>query len=185
MNETNNQLGAHYIENALKNFRGIKDLADRAMRQVDDEGFFHTLDPESNSIAIVVKHMAGNMRSRWTDFLTTDGEKPDRQRDTEFIIEPGDDRAALQERWERGWRCVFGALEALAPADLMRTVTIRGEPHTVVAAINRQLAHYGQHMGQIITLAKHIKSADWQTLSIPRRKSADFNEEMRQKHARD
>ncbi len=176
-----NQLAEHYIENALKNFHSLKDLADRAARQVDDEGFFHALDPESNSIALIMKHMAGNMRSRWTDFLTTDGEKPDRARDSEFIIEH-EDRAAILSRWEAGWRAVFGAIEPLAPADLMRTVLIRGEPHTVVEAINRQLTHYGEHVGQIIFLAKHLKSADWQTLSIPRKKSADFNAEMLRKH---
>ena len=177
------RLAEHYIENAVKNFRGLKDLADRAARQVDDEGFFRLLDPESNSIALVMKHLAGNMRSRWTDFLTTDGEKPDRDRDREFVNEAAD-RAATLGAWEAGWRCLFGALEALAPADLMRTVTIRGEPHTVVEAINRQLTHYGQHVGQIVFLAKHLKSADWQTLSVARNKSADFNSEMGRKHPR-
>lgn len=177
------QLAEHYIENVIKNFRGLKKLADGAERQVDDEGFFRVIDPESNSIALVMKHMAGNMRSRWTDFLTTDGEKPDRDRDSEFVGGE-EDRAAMLERWEDGWRRLFAALEALAPEDLLRTVTIRGEPHTVVAAVNRQLSHYGQHVGQIIFLAKHLKSADWQTLSIARNKSAGFNDEMQRKHPR-
>lgn len=176
----NDALAAHYIENALKNFRALKDLADKAVKQVDDEEFFRAPDAESNSIALIMKHLAGNMRSRWTDFLTTDGEKPDRRRDSEFVLETTD-RAAMLERWEAGWRALFGALEALAPADLMRTVTIRHEPHTVVEAINRQLTHYGAHVGQIIFLAKLFKSADWQTLSIPRQKSDAFNEEMRRK----
>ena len=177
------QLAEHYIENAVKNFRALKDLADRAARQVDDGEFFRALDPESNSIALVTKHMAGNMRSRWTNFLTTDGEKPDRDRDSEFV-HGEEDRAAMLERWEDGWHRLFAALEALTPADLLRTVTIRGEPHTVVEAINRQLTHYGEHVGQIIFLAKHFKSADWQTLSIARNKSAGFNAEMGRKHPR-
>ena len=175
------RLAEHYLENAIKIFRGLKDRADRAVGQVDEEEFFRVLDPESNSIALVMKHLAGNMRSRWTDFLTTDGEKPDRDRDSEFV-HGEEDRARMLERWEDGWRRLFAALEALRPEDLMRTVTIRGEPHTVVAAVNRQLAHYGEHVGQIIFLAKHFKSADWQTLSIARNKSAGFNEEMARKH---
>ena len=177
------QLAEHYIENTLKIFRGLKVRADKAVGQVNDEEFFRTLDPESNSIALVIKHLAGNMRSRWTDFLTTDGEKPDRDRDSEFV-QGAEDRAAMLERWEEGWRRFFAALEALRPEDLMRTVTIRGEPHTVVAAVNRQLVHYGEHVGQIIFLAKHLKGADWQTLSIARNKSAGFNEEMTRKHPR-
>ena len=177
------RLAEQYLENAIKILRGLKGRADRAIGQVNDEEFFRVLDPESNSIALVTKHMAGNMRSRWTDFLTTDGEKPDRHRDREFVGER-EDRAAMADAWEAGWRCLFGALEALAPADLMRTVTIRGEPHTVVEAINRQLTHYGQHVGQIVFLAKHLKSADWQTLSVARNKSADFNAEMTRKHPR-
>lgn len=177
------RLARHYIENAIKNFRGLKGLADGAVRQVGDEDFFRLIDPESNSIALVMKHVAGNMRSRWTDFLTTDGEKPDRDRDSEFVA-GAEDRAAMVAAWEAGWSTLFGALEALKPEDLMRAVTIRGEPHTVVEAINRQLSHYGQHVGQIIFLAKHLRSADWQTLSIARNKSAGFNAEMRDKHPR-
>ena len=177
------ELGRHYLADALKIFRSNKRLAERAMEQLSDEQFFTAIDAEANSVAVIVKHLAGNMRSRWTDFLTTDGEKPDRDRDSEFVVER-EDRAAMLERWEAGWRCLFGALEALAPADLLRTVTIRGEPHTVVEAINRQLTHYGQHVGQIVFLAKHLKSADWQTLSVARNKSADFNAEMGRKHPR-
>ena len=124
-----------------------------------------------------MKHMAGNMRSRWTDFLTTDGEKPDRRRDSEFVSE-GEDRAAITLRWEEGWRTVFDALASLGPGDLSRTVTIRGEPHAVVEAVNRQLSHYGQHTGQIVFLAKHLRSSAWKTLSIPRGGSESFNERM-------
>jgi hypothetical protein len=170
-------LGAHYIADALARFRESKRLAEGAMAQVSDEEFFRTLDPESNSIALVVKHMAGNMRSRWTNFLTSDGEKPDRNRDTEFETYEDDSREALMRRWEDGWRLVFDAVEPLTEADLLRTVAIRAEPHTVVEAVNRQLTHYAYHAGQIVFLAKHLKSADWKTLSVPRGGSKAFNAE--------
>lgn len=167
-------LAEHYLKDAVRVLRGQKRLADGAAAQVSDEEFFRTPDAESNSIALIMKHMAGNMRSRWTDFLTTDGEKADRHRDSEFVVE-GEDRAAILERWEAGWRTVFDTLESLKPEDIDRTVAIRGEPHTVVEAVNRQLSHYGQHTGQIIFLAKHLKSSGWKTLSIPRGESEDFN----------
>ena len=153
---------------------GHKRLAERAMVQLKDEDFFVTLDPESNSIAILVKHLAGNMRSRFTDFLTTDGEKPDRNRDQEFEITAATNRADVMRWWEEGWARVFAAVEALKPEDVMRTVTIRGEPHTVLQATNRQIAHYAQHTGQIVFLAKHFRSSEWKTLSIPRGKSKEF-----------
>jgi len=174
-------LGEIYLRDAVERFRQTKRLADGAAAQVSDEQFFRALDPESNSIALVMKHMAGNMRSRWTDFLTSDGEKPDRRRDSEFERE-GEDRAAILEAWEAGWRLVFDAVGSLAPSDLTRSVTIRGEPYTVVAAINRQLEHYGYHAGQIVFLAKHFKSAGWRSLSIPRGRSETFNADMREKH---
>jgi hypothetical protein len=167
-------LAQHYLQDAVRVFRGQKKLADGAVAQVSDEEFFRAIDAESNSIAVIVKHMAGNMRSRWTDFLTSDGEKPDRHRDSEFVVE-GEDRAAVMERWESGWRTVFETLESLKPEEIGRPVTIRGEPHTVVEAVNRQLSHYGQHTGQIVFLAKHLKSSDWKTLSIARGHSEDFN----------
>jgi uncharacterized damage-inducible protein DinB len=147
------------------------------MAQCPDEALFITLDAESNSIAIIVKHLAGNMRSRWLDLLTTDGEKPDRNRDTEFETPPTT-RAQLTEMWERGWKYVFDALEPLTEADLTRTVTIRTEPHSVMQAINRQIAHYAHHVGQILFLAKHLtftKTGKWESLSVPRGKSADMN----------
>ncbi len=172
------RLAAHYLENAAKNFRGLKKLAEGALAQVDEREFFAQPDPESNSLALTVKHVAGNLRSRFTDFLTTDGEKPDRRRDTEFLIEDADTRASLTERWERGWATLFDALSALSPADLLREVRIRGEAHTVVEALNRQLTHYGYHVGQIVFLAKHLKSADWKTLSVPRGASDAFNATM-------
>jgi Protein of unknown function (DUF1572) len=163
-----------YLEDSLELFRYYKKLAERAMEQVTDEQLFATLDDESNSIAIVVKHIAGNMRSRWTDFLVADGEKPDRNRDSEFV-EPPPTREALLGVWEQGWSQLFRALEPLSDADLPRTVTIRGEPHSVMQAINRQVAHYAHHVGQIVMLAKHFASGHWQSLSIPRNRSADFN----------
>ncbi|MBC7932599.1 MAG: DUF1572 family protein, partial [Rubrivivax sp.] len=174
---TANTLAEHYLEEAAEAFRGLKRLADKAIEQVNDEELFRAIDAESNSIALIMKHMYGNMRSRWTDFLTTDGEKPDRRRDSEFLVE-GEDRRAVLERWESGWRTVFDALAQLAPEDLMRQITIRQEPHTVVKAINRQISHYGQHTWQIVFLAKHLKSYDWKTISIPRGQSETFNKKM-------
>jgi hypothetical protein len=163
-----------HIEDSLSLFHFYKKLAEGAMEQVTDDQLFLTLDEEMNSIAIIVKHMAGNMRSRWTDFLTSDGEKPDRNRDTEFI-EPPNTRADLVRLWNDGWQRVFDAIEPLSDSDLERKVTIRGEPHSVMQAINRQLVHYAYHSGQIVFLAKHFKASEWKSLSVPRNKSADFN----------
>ena len=144
------------------------------MAQLKDEELFVTLDPESNSIAVIVKHMAGNMRSRFTDFLITDGEKPDRYRDQEFELSPATTRGDLTKWWAQGWARVFEAIESLKPEDLMLRVTIRGEPHTVLQAVNRQVAHYAYHTGQIVFLAKHLRSGGWRSLSIPRGKSEEF-----------
>lgn len=163
-----------YVEDAKAIFHQHKRLAEGAMAQVSDEQLCATLDPEMNSIAVIVKHMAGNMRSRWTDFLTTDGEKPSRNRDREFE-EPPATRTELMALWDDGWRCLFTALEGLTDADLVRTITIRGEAHSVMQAINRQVAHYPYHCGQIIFLAKHLQSANWKSLSVPRKQSAEFN----------
>lgn len=171
------QLNTSYLQDSIGLFRYYKKLGDRAMAQCPDEALFIALDEESNSIAIIVKHMAGNMRSRWLDFLTTDGEKPDRNRDTEFETPP-DTRVQLIEMWDRGWKYVFDALEPLTETDLTRTVTIRSEPHSVMQAINRQVAHYSHHVGQILFLAKHLtftKTGKWESLSVPRGKSADMN----------
>jgi hypothetical protein len=167
-------MAAHYLDEARRQFRGHKRMGENAMAQLRDEDFFATLDPESNSIAILVKHLAGNMHSRFTDFLTSDGEKPDRFRDREFEVTKATARAEVMKWWEEGWARVFSAIASLTPEDVMRTVTIRGEPHTVLQAINRQIAHYAQHIGQIVFLAKHLRSGDWKTLSIPRGKSEDF-----------
>ena|SRR5207248_413123 len=166
-----------YIEDSLSLFHYYKKLAEGAMQQVSDKELFISLDEEMNSIAIVVKHMAGNMRSRWTDFLTSDGEKPDRNRDTEFIAPPAT-RNELMRLWDEGWGRVFQALEPLSDADLERKVFIRGEPHSVMQAINRQIAHYSYHCGQIVFLAKHFKGSEWKSLTVPRNKSAEFNAKM-------
>lgn len=147
------------------------------MAQIGDDDFFRLPDERSNSIAIIVKHMAGNMRSRWTDFLTSDGEKPDRSRDYEFILVDGDTRENLTNVWENGWKTLFDALNPLKPEDLIGTVLIRNEPHTVIEAINRQLTHYAYHAGQIVYLARHW-SKDWESLSIPKGKSEEFNRMM-------
>jgi hypothetical protein len=167
-------LAAHYLDEARRQMRGHKRMGEGAMAQLRDEDFFVTLDRESNSVAILVKHLAGNMRSRFTDFLTSDGEKPDRFRDREFEATGATTRVEVMKWWEEGWACVFAAIEGLKPADVMRAVTIRGEPHTVLQAINRQIAHYAGHVGQIVLLAKHLRSSEWKTLSIPRGKSEEF-----------
>lgn len=170
-----NEIIINYHADAVRSFRNYKKLAERAIEQVTDEEFFFLIDPEANSIAVIVKHIAGNLRSRWTDFLTTDGEKPDRDRDTEFeLIE--DTRESLMRMWEEGWQTLFDNFEPLTADDYFRTVTIRGEPHTIVEAVNRQLTHYAYHIGQITLLAKHFRSAEWTSLSVPRNRSAQFNE---------
>jgi uncharacterized protein DUF1572 len=167
-------LATHYIDEARRQLRGQKRLAEGAIAQVKDEELFRTIDPESNSVAILVKHIAGNMRSRFTDFLTSDGEKPNRFRDQEFELNAATTRDDVMRWWEEGWMQVFAALDSLTPEDVLRTVTIRGEPHTVLQAINRQIAHYSGHIGQIIFLAKHLRSNQWNTLSIPRGKSEEY-----------
>jgi uncharacterized damage-inducible protein DinB len=168
------KLTTSYLEDSIALFRFYKKMAEGAIEQVTDEQLFATLDEEMNSIAIIVKHMSGNMRSRWTDFLTSDGEKPDRNRDTEFV-DPVTTRADLMRIWNESWEKAFEALMPLSDADLNRTVTIRGEPHSVMQAINRQIAHYAYHVGQIVFLAKHFKAREWKSLSVPRNKSAEFN----------
>jgi hypothetical protein len=174
-------LGEHYLEDALRTFRNYKKLGERAFAQLSAEDFFRQLEDGSNSIAIIVKHMAGNMLSRWTDFLTTDGEKPNRNRDMEFVMLPETTKEEMLAYWEQGWASLFGAIEPLKPDDLLRTITIRGQDHTVVQAIDRQLTHYAYHVGQIVYLAKHFKASDWQTLSVPKNKSAEFNAYLEEK----
>jgi hypothetical protein len=170
-----NPFALTYYDEVRRSFRGYKRLADGGMAQISDEDFFRAPDPESNSIAVIVKHVAGNLRSRWKDFLTTDGEKPDRNRDQEFVLQPEDTRADLMRRWEEGFQIVFDEVGALTAEDFSRTVTIRGEPHTILQAMNRSLMHTAYHVGQILYVGKHLRGAQWTMLSIPKGKSAEFN----------
>jgi uncharacterized protein DUF1572 len=170
---------ATYLTHARAHFASIKRRADRALSQVEGGAFFAQIDPESNSLAHLVRHIAGNMKSRWTGFLTTDGEKPDRRRDEEFVVQPSDSREHLLQRWEAGWAALSSALEGLSPQDLSRVVTIRGEPHSVFEAIERQKDHYAYHAGQIVLLAKHFAGPEWKTLSIPRGASDAYHAELR------
>jgi hypothetical protein len=174
------RLTTSYLQDSTDLFRYYKKLAERAIEQCPDQGLFAVLDQESNSIAIIVKHMAGNMRSRWTDFLTTDGEKSDRMRDSEFEESPKA-RVELLAMWEEGWKCLFNALEGMIEPDMHRTITIRGEAHSVMQAINRQVAHYSNHIGQITFLAKHFaaEAGTWSALTVPRRQSMAFSADVR------
>lgn len=166
-------LATHYLQDSIASLRAYKKMAEKALAQLNDDEFFIMLDEEANSIAVIMKHMAGNMFSRWTDFLTTDGEKPNRNRDLEFVIAPKTSKEDVVAYWEQGWQCVFDALEPLGPDDLGKKVSIRGEERTVIQAINRQLMHYANHIGQIVFLAKHFRSGEWQSLSIPRNRAAE------------
>lgn len=165
--------GELFLQTAIEYFQKQKKLAEQAIAQISDEQFFRQLDSESNSIAMLVKHLAGNLRSRWTDFLTTDGEKASRKRDSEFVNEAQDTRQSLLQRWEERWQCLFSALQHLTPDDLGKTVTITSEPLTAIQGIQRGLTHAAQHAGQIVFLAKHFKGTKWRTLSIPRDQSRD------------
>ena len=177
------EIGAEYLADVLRNFRSYKKLAEEALAQVTDEEIFRLIDPEANSIAMLIKHMAGNMRSRWTDFLTTDGEKPNRHRDQEFEMAPGTTRAEVMRWWEEGWECVFNAITPLQPEDLVRKVQIAGREHSVLQAITRQLLHYAGHVNQMVLLAKHFRGAEWKSLSIPKGKSESFAREFEKTHA--
>lgn len=167
-------LASHYLDEIRRQMRGHKRMAENAMAQLEDKDFFTVIDPEANSVAALVKHVAGNARSRFSDFLTSDGEKPDRFRDQEFEVTSATTRDEVLSWWEQGWSQIFATLDSLKPEDMVRTVTIRQEPHTVMQALNRALAHYAQHIGQIVFLAKHLRSAEWKTLSIPRGKSEEY-----------
>jgi uncharacterized damage-inducible protein DinB len=175
-------LGSRYLDEVFRALRGHKRLADDAIAQLSDEQFFALPSPESNSVAIVVKHMAGNMRSRFTDFLTSDGEKPDRNRDQEFIADRGVTREQILSAWEEQWQLVFDTINSLHADDLDRTVPIRGQPHSVLQALNRAATHLAYHTGQIVFVAKHWKGADWKSLSVPKGQSEQFNTVMREKH---
>lgn len=174
------QLEKNYLKDALESFRSYKNIAEKAMAQTSDEEFFRALNAEDNSIAVIVKHIAGNLRSRWTLFLTTDGEKPDRNRDAEFELK-AETRGELMRFWENGWQALFDSLESLRPEDLEKTVKIRGEDFTVHKAVSRSLAHTAYHIGQITLLAKHFRESEWQNLSIPKNKSAQFNKWLNEK----
>ena len=164
-----------FLSDVLLQLRKLKAQTDKAVAQIAPQDLFTTLGPEDNSIALIMKHVAGNMRSRWTDFLTSDGEKPDRNRDTEFEIDSNDTREEILKRWEDGWGLVLGVVQSLGPDDLARTVTVRGEPHSVLEAINRQLTHYAAHVGQIVLLCKHFAGERWVSLSIPRGRSREVD----------
>ena len=176
---------SNYLKDSFNQFGKLKELADKAISQVVEKDFFALPDEHSNSIAIIMKHMAGNMRSRWRDFLTSDGEKPDRNRDSEFVIEKRDSKESIFQAWEKGWQYLFEALEPLGPDDLEETVLIRTEPHTVIEAVNRQLTHYAYHIGQIVFLARNLTGSNWKSLSIPKGKSDEFNIKMREKRLED
>lgn len=165
----------------ITEFRKLKQQADRALAQASSDDLFRTLDDESNSLAILMKHLVGNIRSRWTNFLTADGEKPDRNRDSEFVIEEADTAESLRQRWEAAWKLLLEGLQNLKPQDLERSVLIRGESQSVPEAVFRQMTHYASHVGQMVFLAKHYAGDRWQTLSVPRGQSEEYNAAMRQK----
>ncbi|HEX2187704.1 MAG TPA: DUF1572 family protein [Longimicrobiaceae bacterium] len=174
----NDPVRVEYLRDCAESFRKYKSMADRSLERVTDEQFFALLDADSNSLAVLVKHMAGNLLSRWTDLLTSDGEKPDRDRDSEFEVASSDTRPLLMQRWETAWALVFRSMDALTPADLDRTIRIRGEPHSLVQALNRQLTHAAYYVGQIVLLARHHQADGWESLSIPRGQSRQFNAAM-------
>ena len=177
-------IASRYLDEILRSLRGHKRLADQAIAQLSDEQFFAEPGEEGNSVAIIVKHMAGNMRSRFTDFLTTDGEKPDRNRDQEFVAEKAETREEILRAWERHWQLAFDTVQSLQPDDLERTVTIRHEPHSVLQALHRVAAHLAYHTGQIVFLAKHWRGAEWKSLSIPKGQSEQVNAAMREKYSK-
>lgn len=180
---TSEDIGAAYLDDVVRNFRTYKKLAEEALAQTSDDNFFCLIDPDANSVAVLIKHMAGNMRSRWTDFLTTDGEKSDRHRDREFEIDSGTTRKDVMKWWDEGWQCVFSAITPLKSADLGRKVVIAGKEHTVLQAITRQLLHYAGHVNQIVLLAKHFRGAEWKSLSIPKGQSEIYARQFEQKLA--
>jgi hypothetical protein len=161
-------LAAHYLEDVRHRFRRLKELADRALAQAHDDEFYLILDPEANSLATLIKHLAGNMRARWRAPFESDGEK-ERDRDSEFVAGGDEPRCVLTQQWEAGWQSLFGTLDLLSPDDLLRTIQVRGQSYSVIQALNRHLAHYASHVGQIVFLAKHYRGNDWRSLSIPRR----------------
>lgn len=174
------QILQNFLDESIATFRNYKILAEGAIEQVSDEEFSKLIDAESNSIAVICKHVGGNLRSRWTEFLTTDGEKPDRNRDAEFTAET-DSRDAVMQTWETAWNALFDSLEALTIEDLEKIVQIRGEDFTVVKAVSRSITHTAYHVGQIALLAKYFRSEAWKTLSVPKNQSAEFNDWLKAK----
>lgn len=170
-------LAQTFLDATLASFRMNKGWADKAIAQVSDDNLHVALDANTNSIAVIMKHVAGNLLSRWTDFLTTDGEKPWRNRDGEFV-DTFTTRDEVLAHWESGWQCLFDSLEALSGDDLAKTITIRGEPHTVPLAIQRSLSHTAYHVGQIMLIARVLADENWQTITIPRGESAGFNQRV-------
>jgi hypothetical protein len=164
------RVGDEFLRSARARLTELKGWGDRVLERLDEDDLRFTFDPESNSVAVIVQHVAGNMMSRWTDFLTTDGEKPDRNRDAEFELKDGSTVEKVRGLWEKGWARTFETVNALTPADLDRRVSIRGQPLSVVDAIHRQLVHYGEHVGQMIYIAKHRKWRTWESLSVPRKR---------------
>ncbi|HET6255054.1 MAG TPA: DUF1572 family protein [Puia sp.] len=177
-------LGATYLDSAIKRLLTYKTLGDKTFAQLEENDFHYAPNEESNSIAVIIRHLHGNMLSRWTNFLTEDGEKPGRNRDSEFIPPPLG-KEALIALWEEGWNRTLSALRALHEEDLLRTITIRHEPLIVIDAINRQLAHYPHHVGQIVYIGKMIRNGNWQSLSIPKGASAEVNQKMQDIHTKD
>jgi hypothetical protein len=177
-------IGLAYLSDTRQRFTSMKKSAERAAAQVDDAHFFQPLEEDGNSIGLLMKHMGGSLESSFTDLLTADGEKPTRHRDAEFVREPGDTRDAIVAKWERGWDTLFGTLDALRTDDLLRTVRIRGEPHSVMQALSRHVVHQATHTGQIIILARHHAGASWETLSIPRGKSEEYTAKMMARHGK-
>lgn len=175
------QILQNVLDESINAFHSYKKLAEKAIAQVSDEEFFKLIDPEANSIALIVKHIGGNLNSRWTDFLISDGEKPTRNRDSEFRETETDTRQNLMLLWENGWRILFDSLNSLRVEDLSKTVTIRTEEFTVFKAIARSLTHISYHIGQITLLAKHFRSEEWEVLSVPKNKSAEFNKYLADK----
>lgn len=165
-----------YLDSIKKQFEYYKSVAERAMEQLEPQQLFYTVNDDSNSIAVIVKHLHGNMMSRWTDFLTTDGEKDWRNRDDEFE-QPITNKESLMQLWEEGWSCFFNTINSLTPENLTDIIYIRNEGHTVMEAINRQLSHYPYHIGQIVFFAKQIKNTPWDSLTIPKNKSGEYNKQ--------
>ncbi len=172
------EIGREFLRDVAARFEQWKATAEKAVAQLGDDQLHWKPEPGSNSVAVLLWHIGGNLRSRWRDFLSTDGEKPDRNRDTEFEVGPDRTRAEIMALWTEGWEIQRANLAAVTPADLLRTVTNRSQPETVIEAIHRQLCHLASHVGQIVYIAKAVRGPEWQTLSIPRGKSREYNEKL-------